>query len=57
MAQRACSLRRLTYLSKTGNYSNGKHLISIEASVPTEADASVIKEVIEIEGSVKFKKI
>jgi len=35
---------------------NGKHVISIEASVPVEADASVIKEIIKIEESLKFDK-
>jgi hypothetical protein len=36
---------------------NGKHLISIEAFVPKEADASVIEEIIQIEERLKFNKV
>ena len=43
-----------SYVTISTYVANGKHLISIEASTPANADASVREEIIRISDSVKF---
>jgi hypothetical protein len=45
------------YLAIATYIANGKHMISIQASIPIDADASLIEEIIKIEESVKFDKL